>query len=221
MLKGACVPEYFCERHSIVLAPSLTSTRFKPKGLNKTEAAAGEEEKLSSFVVGNPKLPSSVIEHWGWSDIPRATKEAENIAEILQTPSSNLLTGEKATKSAVLSQLPQAECIHFACHISWQLSAIVLSPGEFVEESAESSPGNEPNKNKRFSTIEEENEDPSEDTNSSTTDMPALSDFMLTAADILNCKLSAKLVVLSCGHSNDDEEQVNLPFISKFNVKVG
>ena len=48
MLKGACVPEYFCERHSIVLAPSLTSTRFKPKGLNKTEAAAGEEEKLSS-----------------------------------------------------------------------------------------------------------------------------------------------------------------------------
>ena len=206
MLKGACVPDYFCERFSIVLAPSLTSTRFKPKGLNKP---AGEEEKLSSFVVGNPKLPSSVIEHWGWSDVPRAAKEAENIAEILQTPSSNVLTGEKATKSAVLAQLPQAECIHFACHISWQLSAIVLSPGEFVDSNAtESSPNQESNKNKRFSTIEEESEDTSE-TNSSTTDMPALSDFMLTAADILNCKLSAKLVVLSCGHANDDEDQGN------------
>ena len=207
MLKGACVPDYFCERFSIVLAPSLTSTRFKPKGLNKP---AGEEEKLSSFVVGNPKLPSSVIEHWGWSDVPRAAKEAENIAEILQTPSSNVLTGEKATKSAVLAQLPQAECIHFACHISWQLSAIVLSPGEFVDSNAtESSPNQESNKNKRFSTIEEESEDTNSETNSSTTDMPALSDFMLTAADILNCKLSAKLVVLSCGHANDDEDQGN------------
>ena len=91
-----------------------------------------------------------LIEHWGWSDIPRATKEAENIAEILQTPSTNVLTGEKATKSAVLAQLPQAECIHFACHISWQLSAIVLSPGDFVESNstAETSPGNqELNKN--------------------------------------------------------------------------
>ena len=58
MLKGACVPEDFCERHSIVLAPSLTSTRFKPKGLNKSSE---EEDNLSSFVVGNPKLPSSII----------------------------------------------------------------------------------------------------------------------------------------------------------------
>ena len=93
----------------------------------------------------------------------------------------------------------------------------MLSPGDFVESNstAETSPGNqELNKNKRFSTIEEENEDTSEDTNSSTTDMPALSDFMLTAADILNCKLSAKLVVLSCGHSNDDDEQVNKFFFS-------
>ena len=205
MLKGACVPEYFCERYSILLAPSLTSTRFKPKGLNKAES----DQKLTSFVVGNPRLPSSIIDHWGWTDIPRAAKEAENIAEILQTPSSNVLTGEKATKSAVLAQLPQAECIHFACHISWQLSAIVLSPGEFVESkaSSEASPTHE-TKNKRFSTIEEENEESSE-ANSSTTDMPALSDFMLTAADILNCKLSAKLVILSCGHATDDEEQAN------------
>ena len=120
----------------------------------------------------------------------------------------DVLTGEKATKSAVLSHLSQAECIHLSCHISWQLSALVLSPGEFVESKAstETTPEHEP-KNKRFSTIEEENEDSSE--NSESDDMPALSDFLLTAADIINCKLSAKLVVLSCGHSPDDEDQAN------------
>ncbi len=207
MLKGPCIPEYFCERYSIIQAPSLTSTRFKPKGLNKTNETM--EQKISSFVIGNPKLPSSVVDHWGWSDLPKAAKEAENVAEILQTPSSHVLTGEKATKSAVLSHLSQAECVHFACHISWQLSAIVLSPGEFVESKAsDSSPNNHEMKAKRFSTIEEENEESSE-TNSSATDMPALSDFLLTAADILNCKLSAKLVVLSCGHANEDEDQAN------------
>ena len=206
MLKGACVPEYFCERYSIVLAPSLTSTRFKPKGLNKT--APQDDSKLTSFVVGNPKLPSSVIDHWGWSDLPKASKEAENIAEILQTNANDVLVGEKATKSAVLSHLSQAECIHLSCHISWQLSALVLSPGEFVESKASESSPNHETKTKRFSTIEEENEESSE-SSSAADDMPALSDFLLTAADIINCKLSAKLVVLSCGHAPDDEDQAN------------
>ena len=160
-------------------------------------------------MVGNPKLPSSVMEHWNWPDLPKSAREAENMAEILQTPSNNILVGEKATKSAVLSQLTQAECIHFACHISWQLSAIVLSPGEFVESKSESSPNHE-TKNKRFSTIEEEAEEHTDTSSAATADMPALSDFLLTAADILSCRLSAKLVVLSCGHSvGDDEDQAN------------
>lgn len=38
----------------------------------------------------------------------------------------------QASKEAVLSQLPQAECIHFATHICWKTPAIVLSPGEVV-----------------------------------------------------------------------------------------
>ena len=150
------------------------------------------------------------MEHWNWPELPRSAREAENMAEILQTPSQNVLIGEKATKSAVLSQLTQAECIHFACHISWQLSAIVLSPGEFVESNnSDNSPNHEVTKNKRFSTIEEEAEENTEST-STTADMPALSDFLLTAAEILSCRLSAKLVVLSCGHfTSDDEDQAN------------
>jgi CHAT domain-containing protein len=200
MLKGACNPEYLCERYCLLLAPSLTSTKFKPKGISNKD----KDQKLTSLVVGNPKLPTAVSEHWGWADIPKAGKEAETVAEILQTPSANLLTGDSATKSALLAQLSEAECVHFACHVSWQLSAVVLSPGEFVEKASEMSTDSQDSQNKRFSTIEEENEEPSEP--SSTTDMPALSDFLLTAADILNCKLSAKLVVLSSGHSQEDDQ---------------
>ena len=89
-------------RYSIILAPSLTSTRFKPKGLNKSDDTS---QKLTSFVVGNPKLPSAVMEHWNWPDLPRSAKEAENMGEILQTPPTNVLIGEKATKSAVLGMV--------------------------------------------------------------------------------------------------------------------
>jgi hypothetical protein len=42
------------------------------------------------------------------------------------------LTDYQASKEAVLAQLPQAECIHFATHICWKTPAIVLSPGEVV-----------------------------------------------------------------------------------------
>lgn len=40
----------------------------------------------------------------------------------------------QASKEAILAQLPQAECIHFATHICWKTPAIVLSPGEVVSK---------------------------------------------------------------------------------------
>merc|ERR1712016_414154 len=82
---------------------------------------------------------------------------------------SSSMTGENATREAVISQLSQAECIHLACHVSWKLSALVLSPGEYVESK---SSGNSPpsrghqnisNINKKYTaiqtdTIHEEND---------------------------------------------------------------
>lgn len=35
----------------------------------------------------------------------------------------------QASKEAVLRQIGEAECVHLATHMSWKLSAIVLSPG--------------------------------------------------------------------------------------------
>ena len=92
--------------------------------------------RCRSLIVGNPKMPASIADHWGWTDIPRSGQEAELVAEIMQ---SQCVTGERATRQAVLSQLAEAECVHLACHVSWKLSALVLSPGDYVESSSSNS----------------------------------------------------------------------------------
>ena len=98
---------------------------------------------------------------------------------------------------AVLAQLCQAEAVHLACHVSWQLSAVIVSPSELMDSSAGSNP-------RRYSihsdTIHEEEDVRSEAT---TVELPSLSDFLLTAADLLNLKLSARLVVLSSCYTKD------------------
>ncbi|KAF0289070.1 Tetratricopeptide repeat protein 28 [Amphibalanus amphitrite] len=81
------------------------------------------------------------------------------------------VTGAAASKEALLQQLAQMECIHFATHVSWKLSAVVLKDDQ--SEAA------------------------------STSDLPPLSEFLLTAADILSLKLTAKLVVVSSCHTRD------------------
>lgn len=81
--------------------------------------------------------------------------------------------------------------IHVAAHVSWKLSSIVLSPSEFVKASDQfSSP----------SSLEEAQESGSESAGSGF-DTPSLTEYLLTAADVLNIKLQCKLVVLSSGHT--------------------
>ena len=210
--------EYLCERYSLLIAPSLTAIKTA-KSINKNVKT---DQPSSSLIVGNPKIPSSISDQWGWTDIPYSAKEADIVAEIMQ---SSLLTGEKATKEAVIAQLSQAECIHLACHVSWKLSALVLSPGEYVESK---SSGNSPPSSQGTSTsvkkytsiqtdtIHEENDSDSsplhnnhiggEMASTIAGDMPALSEFLLTAGDILNLKMSnAKLVVISSCYTRDEQ----------------
>lgn len=51
------------------------------------------------------------------------------VAELLKT---QVLVGSMATKEQVVSQIQDAECIHFATHVSWKLSSLVLSPAEVI-----------------------------------------------------------------------------------------
>jgi len=154
------------------------------------------------LVVGNPKLPSVVTEQWGWKDIPQAEQEATMVAELLQTQA---LLGNSASKEQVLNQMQEAECIHFATHVSWKLSSLVLSPievsfvivalhvflhcGVFFQVLEQSTP-------KRLYMTDAIEEDEHTDV-SLTTELPPFSEFLLSAADILSLKLSARLVVVS------------------------
>lgn len=87
------------------------------------------------------------------------------------------------------------EVIHFATHISWKLSSIVLSPCEFSGTSS----------SQHFSILD------SDDNASDVSSLgnPSLSEYLLTAADILNLKLHAKLVVLNSGYTDDRAGRVN------------
>lgn len=85
------------------------------------------DQNIRSLIIGNPKLPSALTEHWGWKDIPQAEQEANMVAELLQTQA---IVGSQATKEQLLSQMQEAECIHLATHVSWKMSSIILSPSE-------------------------------------------------------------------------------------------
>lgn len=168
--------EYLCERFSLLVVPNLSSLRAsrprKPDG----------DQAVRSLVVGNPKLPHTVTEHWGWKDIPQAEQEATIVGELLQTQA---LTGGQATKEQILVQIQEAECVHFATHVSWKLSSLVLSPAEVLEQS----------QSKRLYMSDNVEEDEGSEASTSA-ELPPLSEFLLSAADLLSLKLSAKLVVV-------------------------
>ena len=187
MLKEKQDQEYLFERFNLIIVPSINAIQNSQKTDKHGRPVIGSSGAL---VVGNPKLTSSICQHWHLSDINGAEFEAGIVGEIL---SCRPLIGAEATKGAVLHQIEQVEVIHFAAHISWKLSSIVLSPSESVTSSG------------HFSAID--SDDAASDISSF--DGPALSEYLLTAADILNLKLNAKLVVLNSAYTADRAGRVN------------
>lgn len=164
-------------------------------------------------VVGAPRLPPSVMDRWLWGPLPSAQDEALWLGEQL---GCHPVTGADATKERVLSALSQAECVHFATHVSWKLAALVLAPspehsggegggsGRRREKPpASGEAGDQEGKGKfllskrhcssseRLRGADERSED-----GESVCDSPPLHDFLLTAADVLDLCLTNKLVVL-------------------------
>ncbi|XP_073830293.1 tetratricopeptide repeat protein 28 [Musca autumnalis] len=182
--------EYLSDRCSLITVPSLQSLRVKSKALRSRELA---ENLNTALVVGGPRIPATLAETWGWSESPASLQEAAMVADMLQ---AKTLAGCNATKEAVISELPTAECVHFAANLSWKLGAVVLSPGDVVDSQSQ----------KRFyqssnseNSLAQDNDPP--DLSGGNMELPQLSDFILSAADVLNIKLNAKLVVLSSYHS--------------------
>ncbi|XP_048412291.1 tetratricopeptide repeat protein 28 isoform X5 [Stegostoma tigrinum] len=188
LLKGSSSNEYLYERFSIIAVPSIRALQASPRShLRKSTSVCSSSTSMAA-VIGNPKLPSAVMDRWLWGPMPSAEEEAYMVSELL---GCQPLVSTAATKERVMTVLSQAECIHFATHISWKLAALVLTPNnEGSSIGGKSSFGNS-------YTIPESlrMQDDASDVES-ITDSPPLQEFLLTAADILELHLPVKLVVL-------------------------
>ncbi|CAG5117419.1 unnamed protein product, partial [Candidula unifasciata] len=188
MLRREQAESFLFEKYTTIIVPSISALQ---NSQNSDRRGRQGVQSSGALVVGNPRLTPVICQHWHLKEIPGAEFEARILGELL---TCRPLIGAEATKAAVLHQIEQVEVIHFAAHISWKLSSIVLSPGEFI-----SSPS------QHF---------PAMDSDDSSSDFdaiggPALSEYLLTAADILNLKLRAKLVVLNSGYTDDRAGRIN------------
>lgn len=102
------------------------------------------------------------------------------------------LVGSMATKERVTSALTQAECVHFATHVSWKLSALVLTPNTEGNPASSKSSFGHPYTIPESLRVQDDASDVE-----SISDCPPLRELLLTAADLLDLRLSVKLVVLS------------------------
>ncbi|KAJ8332251.1 hypothetical protein SKAU_G00427960 [Synaphobranchus kaupii] len=207
LLKGSSSNEYLYERFSLIAVPSIgalgASAKVHPRRAGPVLCGGGS----MAAVVGNPRLPSSVMDRWLWGPMPSAQDEALMVSELL---GCQPLAGPAATKERVMSALTQAECAHFATHISWKLAALVLTPnqegapggagpggggagsgGGGVSGGAAGGGGGKAYTIPESLRVQDDSSDVE-----SICDSPPLQEFLLTAADILDLRLPTKLVVL-------------------------
>ncbi|XP_069556867.1 tetratricopeptide repeat protein 28 isoform X1 [Brachyistius frenatus] len=208
LLKGSSSNEYLYERFSLLSVPSLASlgASIKPHPRRCGPLLCPDGGSVAA-VVGAPRLPPSVMDRWLWGPLPSAEDEALWLGEQL---GCHPLTGANATKERVLAALSQAECVHFATHISWKLAALVFAPehggGEGAggrpkekspcEVSGEDQDGKAKGLFSKSSPDERSDDGESVRDTESVCDSPPLQDLLLTAADILDLCLAVKLVVL-------------------------
>ncbi|MEG4029050.1 MULTISPECIES: CHAT domain-containing protein [unclassified Microcoleus] len=101
---------YLIEKHTILTAPSIQVLSLTKK---QQQLASGK----GALVVGNPTMPSVAFATnqppQQLSSLPHSEAEAIAIAELLNTEP---LTGDKATKVAVLEQIERSGIVHLATH---------------------------------------------------------------------------------------------------------
>ena len=101
--------------------PSLTSLKLI------TDSPSGHHSKSGALLVGDPCL-EKVTNKWGnpiYEQLKHAKMEVEMIGEILE---SQPLTGEDATKEAVLQRIASVALVHIAAHGRKETGEIVLAP---------------------------------------------------------------------------------------------
>lgn len=108
--------KYLIEEHPILTAPSIQALQLTHQQREKVRQAALQK----MVVLGNPTMPSFSSQigtpPTPLRPLPVAQEEAEAIAKLLNTTA---ITGNQATKVAMLQLFPQARLIHLATHGSF------------------------------------------------------------------------------------------------------
>jgi len=114
---------YLIEQHTLSIAPSIQVLEFIQR-TRKKQPVAGQAVSSSAFlapdaalIVGNPTMPKVAIAPneppEQLESLPGAEWEATTIAKLLE---AQVLTGDRATKTTVVAQMPKAKLVHLATH---------------------------------------------------------------------------------------------------------
>jgi len=118
--------QYLIQTVSDHVTPAPTSQPQPPRG-GGGSLSCSDGSSVAAAVVAAPLLPANVMDRWLWGPLPSAQEEALWLGEQL---GSVPLIGACATKERAVALLKQAQCVHFATHVSWKLAALVLAPGQ-------------------------------------------------------------------------------------------
>ena len=196
LLKGEGMNECLYERFHLQFAPSLQSLKATPQALNDANGKdrsssfqvkasqrtlspstpAGEPSGCTNqeaLVVGCPAAPLNC----NWQSLKGAEKEAKLIAGLLH---SSALLYHSASKNRILKRLASTESVHLAANLSWSRCEVVLAP-----------PDNQQGVGEEETVVRGDGA------------MPDPSQYVLTASEIMESRMCAKLVVVSAAHRSD------------------
>ncbi len=118
--------KYLIEKHTISISPSIQLLQLTRQQHHRINGKA-----KNSIAVGNPTMSKTPI---SWrnkflhplAQLPQSEQEAQTIAQLLN---SSAITGDRATKDFVVSQMSDAKIIHFATHA-------ILDDGDLLSPNA-------------------------------------------------------------------------------------
>ena len=193
LLKGEGMNKCLYERFHLQFAPSLQSLKTTPQALNDANVKDNDSSfqvkaslspstpdgepsgcpNQEALVVGCPAVPANC----NWQSLKDVEKEAKLIADWLH---SSALLCHSASKDRILKRLASAESVHLAANLSWSRCEVVLAP-----------PDNQQGVGEEETVVRGDGA------------MPDSSQYVLTASEIMESRMCAKLVVVSAAHRSD------------------
>ena len=168
-----------------------------PNPLSHEESSRSRSHRSTPLVVSNPAIPVSGA-HCPWHSLIGVEKETRLLADLLEVKP---LSGKAASKEAVLRRLSSAECVHFITNVSWERGQLVLGPPDNGHSDSEDSVDGQGVESRVSGDGVGVGRRGVAD--GAANALPEPRDYLLTVGELMELRLSAKLVVLSGAHHSD------------------